>query len=222
MSRMVRFQPCVFSNHIQSFCVRPGDKVVLWVRVSGRAQRRRGNLKDGESFLRAQVAKCQGGVVAVVTHVGAGWEPACLARLSKAAVIARQHGAILLAETTDRFVRHPSYHSKLRSHLQASDVDVEELLFAVGDVPLMTFLHPDASPVQVRSYQRRRGQQQKGRKGGRPRAKGGYKASHREDRLAVSKMFWGTMAGRSLRDIAARTGRPPATIQGWVNRYFGR
>lgn len=82
--------------------------------------------------------------------------------------LAKRENATILAESTDRYIRNPGYHSKDMPDLQATDVDLRELTRWAEGVTLTTLLGPDAPPTEVRSYQQKRGQAAKGRKGGRP------------------------------------------------------
>ena len=149
-----------------SDAIKPGDKVVLCCRVSGYAQNCNGNLADQETNLKRKMDQLGANIVDSVSHTGSGFDPAWLER---AATLAEKHGAALVAETSDRFIRHPLYHSNDHPKLQARNTDLEDLRSCTYGIPLVTDLPPDASPSDVRGYQRRRGQRMKGRPGGRPR-----------------------------------------------------
>ena len=105
-------------------------------------------------------------VIDVVRCVGSGTDHFWLA---PAVEKARRYNAKLFAESTDRLIRHPAYHSKRNPDAQAREPDLQDLQFCTKGVTLVTDLHPDASPQEVRSYQRKRGQRLKGKRGGRPR-----------------------------------------------------
>jgi hypothetical protein len=87
-------------------------------------------------------------------------------QLVPAIELARKHGAALLAESTDRYLRHHDYKST--NPVPPTDDQFRALAELAGDVPLVTVLPPDATHGEVRSQQIKRGQQAKGRKGGRP------------------------------------------------------
>jgi hypothetical protein len=125
-------------------------------------------------------------VVGVIKHVGSGTDPCWLAW---AAELAKQKGAKLLFESTDRAIRHANYHSIENSDAQARDCELQDLQFWTKGVALVTDLHPDASPAEVRSYQSKRGQRFKGNRGGRPRKR----------KWKVRRLAWIDLA-RNMRD----------------------
>lgn len=199
------------SDFIKPFDLPPGALVVLACRVSGRRQR--GDTLTGQvAWVRYQIALRGVRAVEVVTHVGPGWDPWWLAR---AAAIAAEYGAVLVADSTDRFIRSPAYGGTAQN-FQARPTDLEELSYWTEGVPLMTLLHPDATPAEVRAHQRRRGQWASGNKGGRPAAHAaGYKKQQREELLPrVVELHH---AGLSGRQISADTGVPEATVRRWIS-----
>ena len=148
--------------------IRPGNRVVLWCRVSGHVQEKNHNLDDSELWLRKRAGEKGAIVVGVDRHTGPGWDAKSLCKVT---TMARCLGAkIILAESTDRLIRNPLY-SKDRQNLQARDADLREMQTCTKGIIIATDLHPDATPEQVRSYQRRRGQQMKNNCGGRPKTK---------------------------------------------------
>lgn len=192
----------------------PNRKVVLWVRVSGREQKRKHNPADQEAYLRHKATKRGFAVVGVVLHTGSGWvigNPDFL----RAVRMARRRGAILLAETTDRFVRHKDYHSDTNFNAQASESQLAELSRLADGVVLATYLHPDASPARVRRFQSKRGQWAKDNKGGRPLKKRPGYLKDRKTRLLprVVKLY---EQGHTLREIARRVSVPHTTIRNWL------
>ncbi len=146
--------------------IKPGDLVLLCCRVSRHTQEYSGNLADQEKNLRTRAEKLGVTVIEVFTHVGSGCDPYWLALPAEKA---KQLGAKLFAETTDRLIRHPGYHSGRWPNAQARNTELEDLRWWTSGVILTTDLNPDAIPSEVRSYQRKRGQVAKGNKGGRPR-----------------------------------------------------
>jgi len=193
--------------------IKPGDLVVLCCRVSGRSQHQKRNLDDQETNLRARMKVLGASVVGVQKHVGSGWDPSWLLP-AKAKAIA--HGAsILVAETTCRLARHPGYHSNYNPDAQARDSDLYDLALWTDGMILCTHLDPDASPMRVRSYQRKRGQWAKGQKGGRP-TKPGCKKRLRERLWFQVKER--KASGNSVRQIAKEFGLQPSTVQDWLAR----
>jgi hypothetical protein len=212
-----RLQPGKARNFISyaSDEIAPGDKVVLWLRVSTHPQNRTGNLEDQEANLRLRMVELNAVVMDVVKHEGSGCE---LFRLTKAAQIAAKYGAKLVAESTDRFIRHPGYHSKEYPDLQARDVDLKELPLWTDGVKLVTILDPEATPAEVRSYQSKRGQKLKNNRGGRPRVnKPDYKKRRRFEKLSRVIRLW--ECGTSYRKIEELTGVPKSTAKDWILKY---
>ncbi len=115
--------------------------------------------------MRQEMEKRGADVVDVVTHVGNGME---MDWLMAATWKAQRKRAKLVAESTDRFVRSQFYNSNVRPDAQATILQLGELRMWTQALPLVTLIHPDSSPSEVRSYQRKRGQRLKDRKGGRP------------------------------------------------------
>ena len=152
-------------NYIKHNVIRSGDTVVLACRVSGHTQHRGRNDANQRDGLREKVERLGGEIVGVVCVEAAGFDP-CWIR--PAVIIARQHGAIIVAESTDRFVRHPAFHSKKAWRLQARECDLQELALFADGVTLVTILHPNALPEEVRQHQTNRGLKSKNKRGGRP------------------------------------------------------
>jgi len=203
------------SNYIKPIDdVQPGDKVVLCCRVSTYEQGRTEKLTRQVAYLRQEMERREAAVVYVIRHVGSGRNPYWLA---KAVVIAKEHGAKLVAESTSRFIRHPGYHSVQNWTAQARDVDLEDLRWWTKGMTLVTLLNPDASPADERSYQSKRGQRAKGRKGGRPKQnEAGYKKQRRISNLP--KVYWMNVCGLSIRRIATMLQVPTMTVHGWIQR----
>lgn len=198
------------SKYIRSFdSLRRGDKVVLCCRKSTRDKN--GSLQDQINHLRGAAERF--GLIVVHEKYEdelSGWDPFWLAH---AAAIAKQHGAVLLAECTNRFIRHFSYDPtvKWKARLQASDFELQDLAWWADGVPLVTHLYPDASPNEERAYQTRRRAAHK--RGGRP-SKPGYK---KRIRLRLRKhAVQMRHDGKSLNQIARALNQPRSTVQDWT------
>ena len=189
-------------------------KVVLCVRVSSHLQEKSKNLDDQEWNLREQAGKAGLKVVGVVDHVGSGVDPIWLV---VAAEYAREHDAVLLAETVDRYIRHPGYHSVDNPEAQARKTDLEWLTALVMGIQLYTHLDPDATPGEVRAYQIERGQRMKNNKGGRPKGKKVSKKQRREE--LQGKAVELRRQGCSLREIARRLQIAHSTIHNWLSGF---
>jgi hypothetical protein len=157
-----------------------GLKFILVCRKSHHTQ---DSLETQATKLRA-VVEARGGIVVrafkrTVSGIITGVErPSWLRQadsiwLSKAARIAKKKKAILVAATTDRFVRHSWFWSTTAFRdAQATEHDLWILKQETLDVPLMTYLHPDASASECRALLSRWGQEVKGKKGGGDRLPG--------------------------------------------------
>jgi hypothetical protein len=202
------------SNYIRHVCVeiRPGDRVILCCRVSHHTQNQKGNLDNQEENLRGELERLGAVVVEVVRHEGPGWDGRWLVR---AAAKAMKHGAKLVAESTNRFVRSLEYHSKKNPDAQASEEDLYALRCWTTGVTLVTLLDPDATAAEERSYQTIRGQRAKDRKGGRPaKHPPGYKLDRRQKML--DQVLSLCERGFSVRTISAWTCVPKSTVYDWT------
>lgn len=145
------------SNHIKHFDDIPsGAHCVICCRVSGGEKKRKRSLRYSEKHLREAVSRHGSQTVGVVSYIGSGFEPYWLVR---AARLAREHGAILLAETPNRFIRHRGYHSVRWFDAQARECELEELACVTEGVTLATLMQPDATAGEERSYATKRGKQ---------------------------------------------------------------
>lgn len=207
------------SKYIRPFSIKPGDRVVLVVRVSGHSQHKNKNLDDQEAFLRRVVEEAGGVVVGVVRKVISGWVESNW--LWRARCLAKRHDAIILAESTDRFVRHHGYRSNrpTRVNLQATDMDLQDLAYTTRGTVLMTYLHPDTSPKDVRSHQRKRGQWAKENPGGRP-AKVRYLPNYRTDHQARALAWKMFEKDASYGEIKAAVGRERSSLQYWKQQWM--
>lgn len=186
---------------------RPGLRVVDCCRVSEYQQGHRGQLAGQVSDLQQQVEQLGANVIDCVKHVGPGWDPGWLYRALK---IARATGAVLVAETTSRFIRSGYFHSSRLPNAQATQADLDYLRFLTDGVALATVLHPDASPEEEMGYHRKRGQRATGNVGGRPERK-----KNRRKRLTPPVIDL-RQQGKSLAQIAKELDVPRSTIQRWV------
>ncbi len=202
------------SSIIEGFRIREGDKVILVLRVSSCVQHRSKNLRDQERRLRQAVKKA-GGVVIGVVHPGKGFGPGYETDwLWKHAIRAQRTGAILLAESTSRFVRNRFYHSEHRPELRATDSNLRMLRIDTLGVRLMTLIDPDAKFEQERSEQIKRGLWAKA-----PSRKSapGAKKTRREKLLARVKEL--SELGWSSRDIENETHVPKTTVNRWLAHF---
>ncbi len=210
----------VFNSHppsavIEPFNIKPGDKVVLVLRVSSCSQERTKNLDDQERRLRLAVKRAGGTVVEVKKKTTSGYN--FDQWLYLASFKAQQVGAILLGESTSRFVRNYNYHSTLRPEQGPSVVDLENLRFETRGLRLMTLVDPDADFRQERSEQTKRGLAAKSRRG--KRSVGASKPGAIKERRAamLPKVLELHEQGWSSRDIELETGIGKSTINRWLS-----
>lgn len=203
------------STYIQPIeAIQAGTNFVLWCRVSSPAQKLNGNNDDQEAELRNAIKACGGTVVDVKTCNRAAWKAE--KELYAAANEARQHNAVLLAESTSRFTRPCRYNPKFRPYLVAGASQLRDLRWVCGDVTLVTLCDPDATWQEERAYQSKRGQLQKGKMGGRPH-KPGYKKRRRENLLPIARKLHDE--GKSNRKIARVLEIGETTIRRWVRHF---
>jgi hypothetical protein len=185
--------------------------------VSERFQGYTGNLNDQKATVLRELARLGIPVIAVYKKIEPGWRlELCPERASLAAAAqrARKHGAILVAESTSRFIRNIDWTTDNQDAVPTKE-EFEQLTNLTGGVPLATILYPGASSGEERGYQSRRGQVAKGRKGGRsPKRKPGYK---KQRRLALKpEALRLRRDGCGLGTIAKQLGVPKSTVQCWV------
>lgn len=143
------------SDYIKHFDDIPsGTPCIICCRVSGGEKKRKQSLRDSEAHLRDVVRLHGSATIEAVSLIGSGEDPYWLMRPAAAAL---ERGAILLAETPNRFIRHPGYHSIRWFNAQARECDLEELAWVTQGVTLATLVPPDASASEERSYATKRG-----------------------------------------------------------------
>lgn len=218
--RLAMNRPSTYINDMSTITV--GTPVWIWCRVSSSVQNAKGNNADQEAELRAAVEARGGTVAGATTYVGVAYGTKYEAKLYKAATCAAHAGAVLLAESTSRFTRHPDYNPKDPKPRMPGEDELRNLRFLGGDVTLVTMHDPNATNEEERGHQSARGQRQKGNKGGRPpKPRPGYKK--RRKPMMLSKVFWFTfVAGLSVRETAAKLEVSPNQIQRWRNKLRGR
>ncbi len=212
---LASYEPGKASDYILPIdAIQPGDRFIICARVSTEQQFQDGNLRDQVERLRQIVAERGATVIDVVDFVGPGsftyW-------LRDAAEKARKVHANLLAESPCRLVRPIGWRPQ--NPVDTLVEDFRKLQRATEGVPLVVALmDSDAAPAVVKSCQTKRGQQEKGRKGGRPvSARPGDTKKRREKLLPHVRQL--RQGGLSLGEIAKETGIAKSTVQDWIKRH---
>ena len=132
-----------FLGHAKSE-IQPGCRVVPVARVSHRTQtspaRQLGDVYHAVSELGADV-------VGAHARVCSGWHPSWL---RPAISLALRFDAVLVAMSTDRYLRHIAYHS---SHNTAMPTKLDFHRLDTMGVRLLTMLHPDTPDNDARADQ---------------------------------------------------------------------
>jgi hypothetical protein len=154
----------------------------------------------------------------VISDIIPGWEHVGSKRgrheFERAVFLAKQHGAVIVAESVNRFRRpfDPDYKGR-KQELPLSLFDLKRLMVEAEGVPLVTIVPPDTSPSEVRSYQTRRGQAGKDCFGGRPQKRFPKKATRLELTPAAIQLW---NAGFSYRKIGQKLGVHFSTVRDWL------
>ena len=192
-----------------------GLLVVLYCRVSGRAQNWKGNLDDQERRLRREAKRLGLLVVACYREVSSGWTDN-RPNLAAAAKRALAEGAVVLAQSRGRLIRSIYFDTFINPYAYPTVAEFDELQRQTKGVKLATLLDPDVTSRQERAFETRRGLRSKGC-GGRPATnKAGYKKERRLAKLPRALRM--RACGATVRRIAASTGVPASTLQGWLLR----
>ena len=153
------------SDYIHTFDeLQPGDRVLLVGGVSFRD--RVTNLDDVFANLRRRVKAKGGRVVGGHREVGPRYYSAWL--IEVVAKAKRLRADWMLAESTDRWVRHHEFHTIQRPNLQATDDQLNDLVRLAGGTKPRPICTPMHRPRKVRriSENAATGQGEKGRRGG--------------------------------------------------------
>lgn len=193
----------------------PGIKVVIYARVSGRAQRTR-SLQRQIDYARRVVEAAGGEVVSVFSEVASGWvaDPKGRPQLEGAARLAAASGAVIVATTVSRFVRSADFDTRTNQDAVPTDYEMLSIMRLVGGkVDLATILNPDATPSEVRAFESNRG----GNRGGRPKTKyAGYKKDVQKAKMPLLLDYF--LRSGSKKDAAKRAGVARTTAREWLTR----
>jgi len=214
------------SEFIRSIDALKPCKVILYARESSKAQKP--NLEDQISNGKAKLERKGFTVVEICREIIPAWEEATSERgrfkLERAVLLAKEHGAIVVAESLDRFRRTFVYQWK-KGEFQPplTAYEMNRLMEEADGVPLATLTHPDATPSKVRRDQTKRGQAGKGHFGGRPVTKFSSKTEVREKLrpIAIKLRKFGLGYGGIAKQLSVdyreklKKDLSRATVQGW-------
>lgn len=174
------FVPTPYLRHFREIA-RAGIPVVALVRESAPND----NLSDQRSRVLDDLLRAKANLVAVVAWNGKGSLSDSLLERRRAAQIARDHDAVVVAESASRFLRPKDFK---RGDMDARPTDLEWRLLRewMWGVTLCTIEPPDLQPSKERGAQIKRGFREKWAKPGRPTKEyPGYKKQRRERLIDV-------------------------------------
>jgi DNA invertase Pin-like site-specific DNA recombinase len=198
--------------------------LVLYGRVSSGKQGREGNLTHQLPYVRRRIEKLSKRYMVAVDIIDesefgeevSGWKLWKNERseLVKAAKLAKEKRAILVALNTSRFVRNKRYQ-RARTTLPTVD-DFEQLIGVVGGVKLATILPPNVQ--EDHSSDTKRGFKARGAKPGRPWIKRpGDKDRRRVSfKIPIIRLF---KQGCRNCEVMRQLGLPEKTVRNWRIRY---
>lgn len=202
------------SQHIFHLSALKPGPVVLLCRESQRHQRQHLEHQEAELNLQLDRMGCEG--IAVYKETASGWAEDRF-KLELAAVRAKEAGAVLVAESTCRFIR--GFRLKgTKKNVPPSILEFHRLKTLVDGARLATLLHPDTPENEVRKYQTKRGQTWSGNRGGRPKVQ---MTNKQRRKLKMPKALALHEAGRSYREIGKSLGVAWSTIRDWIKRSSG-
>jgi len=188
----------------------PGQKVVVYCRVSILCNK--GHLDDQDSNLTWELERKDFDVVGIFKELASA-DAEDRITLELAALKAKEAKAVLVAESTDRYVRgfccKREADKPRRIAVPPNVIQFERFLALVHGTKIATLWHPDLSEKEVRKLQSNRGQ--KGHRGGRPPM---TKKRRRELKAPVAVKL--RQDGLSWRQIGNTLKEPWRTAKDWV------
>jgi DNA invertase Pin-like site-specific DNA recombinase len=209
--------PAKASNYIAHVDHLQPCRVVVLCRVSIPCNK--GHLDDQDSNLSWEFERMGFDIVGVFKEVASG-DAEDRITLELAALKAKELGAVLVAESTNRFVRSFCYKREdilrevekpRRIAISPNVMDFERFLDLVHGAKLATLWHPDLSEKEIRKLQSKRGQ--KGHRGGRPAVP---LTNKRRRELKASLAVKLRQDGLSWRQIGKALNVPWRTSKDWV------
>jgi len=154
-------QASKYLHHLKKYYKQhPYMIALIYVRVSTGAQGYKGNLDTYEKVLRRKLKKPNVPIVGYYREVSSGWildydERRVLVNATKEAI---KQKAVIVAASSDRFLRNRDFNTKTNPDVLPTEAEYERLKKLTCNVPLIILLHPDMRPKKVRSYQTKWGQ----------------------------------------------------------------
>ncbi|HBG26945.1 MAG: hypothetical protein A2Y10_12350 [Planctomycetes bacterium GWF2_41_51] len=200
----------------------PNAHIIIYLRESTPAQK--WNLQNQIKSLQKELAKYNNPIVAYYTEIFSGksingLRTDLLAAVDKTQELIEQgKEAIIVAVSTDRFLRHLEWMPQYNR--QPTAKDFQKLQVLTRNVPLCTLIKPNEQQNGVggiTSCYTKMGQDAKNKKGGRPRKNNqGYKKERRHKYLiSVIEL---RKAGNSWRRIENITGVKKSTAVDWCKK----
>lgn len=210
-----------YLHHLKKYHKQHPDMIALiYARVSTGAQGYKRNLDTYEKVLHRKLKKLNIPVIGYYPEISSGWildydERLALANATKEAINKK---TVIVAPSADRFLRNRNFNTKTNPDVLPTEAEFEKLKKLTRNVPLVTLLHPDMPPMEVRSWQTKWGQKVKGNNGGRPiQKRPGYKKMRRDKKLpTVLKLL---KRGKNPTEIAKKVRVARSTISDWIEKH---
>ena len=193
------------SRRVSKFSPKKGKEYFIYARASKSQSAKRGSLLQQVKDISQEIELKKGNVCGIEKRIGSGQSLTILRRIF---IECREKNLILVVWSVDRLIRSWDFHSKDNLDAVAGVKEWEELLRISEGVEIESYIDPDATPEQVRSKQRIRGQLSRTR-GGRKTVEKGFRKSRREKYMA--KVLEMSSKGFSSRAIAE-----------WVTKESGK
>ncbi len=189
----------------QDTCLR----VVIFCRVSRREQDRTGNLQKQIAWVRAWLWTHNVVVLAVVWDVASGWKEERV-EFKRAVQLAKKCGAVVVAESMDRFIRSRKFNTKTARDAWPTEHEFASLKEDADGVTLATIFHPNEKWEVVHRHQTIRGYGL--------RCVAGEKKFRRQAKFAQVIWLW-VAWGFTYREIQDEVGICFSTVRDWIARY---
>ncbi|MCE9519666.1 MAG: hypothetical protein K8R87_08960 [Verrucomicrobia bacterium] len=211
--KLSKFVPHIF-QYLQNH---PNQRCILVGRESTDGQR---------PHIAGQISECKRMLHSMGVHVirtcrwiGRANDEATLEKWRKVSRFAKKQNAFIAIETSNRAFRGRSYHPVHNRYVRPCQEEIDAVLAAISDVPLVSIHDPDLSEDEQDAIQTRRGMRASTKRAGRPvTAKPGYKKRFRE--LTLEDVLQYFADDMPLREIHRLTKISPMTLHDWREKYL--